>query len=106
MQLLKLIAYSKGNSTTHIEISNHERTAYPFAAYILTLIGISVIKNHEGVGKNLVSGLCCCLIYDFFKKMTTVAAINVGWNSILAVWFPNIFFSVIAAFLYYKRLRT
>ena len=39
-------------------------------------------------------------------KMTTVAAINVGWNPLLAVWFPNIFFSIIAIFLYYKRLKT
>ena len=55
---------AKGSSTAHIEISNHERTAYPFAAYILTVIGISVAsrKSREGVGKNLVIGLCCSLV--------------------------------------------
>ena len=51
---------NKGNSIAQIDISRHERTAYPFAAYILTVIGISVAsrKSREGVGKNLVIGLC------------------------------------------------
>jgi lipopolysaccharide export system permease protein len=99
---------AKGSSTAHIEISNHERTAYPFAAYILTVIGISVAsrKSREGVGKNLVIGLCCGLVYVFFMKMTTVAAINVGWNTLLAVWFPNILFSIVAVYLFYKRLQS
>ena len=97
---------NKGNSIAQIDISRHERTAYPFAAYILTVIGISVAsrKSREGVGKNLVIGLSCCLVYVFFMKMTTVAAVNIGWNTILAVWFPNIFFSIVAIFLFYKRL--
>ena len=97
---------NKGNSIAQIDISRHERTAYPFAAYILTVIGISVAsrKSREGVGKNLVIGLCCGLVYVFFMKMTTVAAVNIGWNTILAVWFPNIFFSIVAIFLFYRRL--
>ena len=98
----------KGNSTALIDISRHERTAYPFAAYILTIIGISVAsrKSREGVGKNLVIGLFCGLIYIFFMKMTTVAAVNIGLNTIFAVWFPNMFFSIIAMFLYYKRIAS
>tara|TARA_B100001093_G_C26854615_1_gene1026811 strand:+ start:1845 stop:2936 length:1092 start_codon:yes stop_codon:yes gene_type:complete len=97
----------KGNSVAHIDISKYERTAYPFAAYVLTIIGISVAsrKSREGVGKNLVIGLCCGLVYVFFMKMTTVAAVNIGWNTLLAVWFPNILFSILAMLLYWKRLR-
>ena len=97
---------NKGNSVAQIDISRYERTAYPFAAYILTVIGISVAsrKSREGVGKNLVIVLCCGLVYVFFMKMTTVAAVNIGWNTILAVWFPNIFFSTVAIFLFYKRI--
>ena len=97
----------KGNSVATIEISNYERTAYPFAAYVLTIIGIAVAskKSREGVGKNLVIGLLCGLVYIFFMKMTTVATVNVGMNTLIAVWFPNIFFSFIAIFIYYKRLN-
>jgi len=95
-----------GKKVTHIDISKYERTAYPFAAYILTIIGIAVAsrKSREGVGKNLVIGLGCGLVYIFFMKMTTVAAVNIGWDTLLAVWFPNTIFSIIALFLYYRRL--
>ena len=97
----------KGNPTTHIDITKYERTAYPFAAYILTVIGISVasLKSREGVGRNLVVGLGFGLIYIFFMKMTTVAAMNIGLYPIIAVWVPNIFFAFIAFYLFYNRIR-
>lgn len=97
----------KGNSTTFIDISKYERSAYPFAAYILTVIGISVasVKSREGVGRNLVIGLGFGLVYIFFMKMTTVAATNVGLSPILAVWVPNVLFSIVALQLFYKRLN-
>ena len=97
----------KGNHVAHIDISKYERTAYPFAAYVLTIIGISVasVKSREGVGKNLVIGLCCGLVYVFFMKMTSVAAVNIGWNTLLSVWFPNIIFSTFALILFYRRLK-
>lgn len=96
----------KGNAIAQIDISRYERTAYPFAAYILTLIGVSVasVKSREGVGKNLVIGLGCGLVYIFFMKMTTVAAVNIGWNTMFSVWFPNLFFSLISMLLFYRRL--
>ena len=97
----------KGNSTTHIEITKYERSAYPFAAYILTIIGISVasVKSREGAGRNLVVGLGFGLIYIFFMKMTTVAALNVGLQPIIAVWVPNLIFAFIGLHLFYKRIR-
>ena len=96
----------KGNSIASIDISIYERTAYPFAAYVLTIIGIAVAsrKSREGVGKNLVIGLFSGLIYVFFMKMTTVATVNVGMNTLLAVWLPNLLFSIVALYMYYKRL--
>ena len=98
----------KGNSTTFVDIAKYERSAYPFAAYILTIIGISVasVKSREGVGKNLVVGLGFGLVYIFFMKMTTVAATNVGLSPIIAVWVPNILFSFVALQLFFKRVKT
>jgi len=97
----------KGNPTTHIDITKYERTAYPFAAYILTVIGISVasLKSREGVGRNLVVGLGFGLVYIFFMKMTTVASMNIGLHPILAVWVPNLLFAFVALYLFYKRIR-
>ena len=97
----------KGNPTTHVDITKYERTAYPFAAYILTIIGISVasLKSREGVGRNLVVGLGFGLVYIFFMKMTTVASINIGLHPILAVWVPNLLFTFVAIYLFYKRIK-
>lgn len=90
-----------------IEIVLYERTSLPFAAYILTLIGIAVSsrKSREGVGKNLVLGLVVSVSYVFFMKMMTVAATNVGLAPVIAVWIPNIIYGVVAVWLYFRRLR-
>lgn len=92
---------------TNIEIVLYERTAYPFATYILTLIGVAVSsrKSREGVGKNLIVGLITSVTYIFFMKMTTVASTNVGLAPRIAVWVPNILFAFVAAYLYFKRVK-
>jgi lipopolysaccharide export system permease protein len=85
-------------------IKKHERWASPFAIFILTLIGVSVSskKSRGGLGVNIALGLGICVLYIFSMQMTTVAALNVGFTPILAVWLPNIIFSVIAYILYLK----
>ena len=85
-------------------IKKHERWASPFAIFILTLIGVSVSskKSRGGLGINIALGLGICVVYIFSMQMTTVAAINVGFTPVLAVWLPNIIFSFIAYFLYLK----
>ena len=85
-------------------IKKHERWAAPFAIFILTLIGVSVSskKSRGGLGVNIAIGLGICVLYIFSMQMTTVAALNVGFTPILAVWLPNIIFSIIAYFLYLK----
>ena len=84
------------------EIEKYNRFASPFAIYILTLIGVSVSsrKSRGGMGANLAIGLGICVVYVFSMKMTTVAALNVGFPPLLAVWLPNIIFTIIAVFLY------
>ncbi len=84
------------------EIEKYNRFASPFAIYILTLIGVSVSsrKSRGGMGANLAIGLGICVVYVFSMKMTTVAALNVGFPPLLAVWLPNIIFAIIAVFLY------
>jgi lipopolysaccharide export system permease protein len=83
-------------------IEKYNRFAAPFAIYILTLIGVSVSskKSRGGVGINIALGLGICVLYIFSMKMTTVAAMNVGFSPFMAVWLPNIIFSFIAIWLY------
>lgn len=85
-------------------IEKHKRWASPFAIFILTLIGVSVSskKTRGGLGINIAIGLGICVLYIFSMQMTTVAALNVGFSPMIAVWLPNIIFSFIAYFLYVK----
>ncbi|CAG5084880.1 LptF/LptG family permease [Parvicella tangerina] len=95
------------NNVVSIELTLHERTAYPFAAYVLTLLGLSVAsrKSREGVGKSIFFGLLVSFAYIFFMKMTTVAATNVGLSPALAVWVPNAIFALIAIWVYFDRMK-
>jgi lipopolysaccharide export system permease protein len=83
-------------------IEKHNRWASPFAIIILTVIGLSVSskKSRGGLGVNLAIGLIICFMYIFSMKMTTVAAVNVGFTPALAVWLPNIIFAGVAVLLY------
>ena len=94
---------AKGNPDyVNFEIELHRRTSYPFATFILTLIGFAVSsqKKRGGIGMNIAIGLGLAFIYIFSMKVTTVAAINVGLPTILAVWIPNLIFLVVGLILY------
>lgn len=95
----------KGNDkVVHYEIEKHQRTSYPIATYILSLIGVSVAsrKVRGGTGMHIALGLLLAVIYIFAFKITTVAAVNAGLNTLLAVWIPNFIFTGIAIYLYWK----
>ena len=83
-------------------LDKYNRTAAPFAIYILTFIGalVSSRKSRSGTGGKLALGIIICVIYIFAMKMTTVAALNVGFPPLAAVWLPNVIFLIIALFLY------
>lgn len=84
------------------QLSKYQRTSYPFAAFILTLIGFSVSsrKSRGGIGTHLALGLLIVFAYIFFMQITSVAAVNVGLPAILASWLPNMIFGVLALILY------
>ena len=86
------------------EIELHQRTSYPMATFVLTLIGVSLSsrKSRDGYGRPMVLGIVIILLYLFAMKMTTVAALNVGLDAFWAVWLPNIIFAAVA-FLIYRR---
>lgn len=84
------------------EIVLYERTSLPFSTYILTIIGIAVAsrKKRGGIGINIAIGLGIIFIYIFAMKVTSVAAMNLGFPAYFAVWVPNIIFGGVAYLLY------
>ena len=84
------------------EVEYHKRFATPFAAFILTLIGVSLSceKRKGGMGASIGVGIALSFTYILFQTVSSTFAINAGWPAMFAVWLPNIIFAIIAAVLY------
>lgn len=89
------------------EVEYYKRYATPFASFILTTIGLSLSarKRKGGMGLYLGIGLALSASYILFQTISSTLAINADWPSALAVWLPNIIFTIIAFFLYKKAPR-
>lgn len=85
---------------SYIEL--YKRTSYPFATFILTIIGVSIAsrKVRGGIGLQLVAGVLLSFTYILFMQISTTFATNSNFSPLLAVWIPNFFYCLIAvAFL-------
>lgn len=86
------------------EVEYHKRYAMPFAAFILTIIGVSLSceKRKGGMGASIGVGLALSFSYILFQTISSTFATNAGWPPMLSVWLPNIVFAIIAFILYRK----
>lgn len=86
------------------EVEYYKRFAMPFAAFILTIIGVSLSsqKRKGGMGISLGIGLALSFTYIMFQTVSATFSTNAGLPAIVAAWIPNIVFAVIA-FVLYKR---
>ena len=104
---IKKIKLRGSDKAVFYEIEKHQRTSYPMATYILTLIGVSIAsrKSRGGTGLHLAMGVLLVMTYIFFMKVATVAATNAGLNAFIAVWIPNVIFGIIAIYLYLRAQK-
>tara|TARA_R110002012_G_scaffold64308_4_gene169110 strand:+ start:40659 stop:41681 length:1023 start_codon:yes stop_codon:yes gene_type:complete len=79
----------------------------PVSVFILTIIAVAVssIKRRGGMGVNLAFGICIAMIFVFFDKIFGVLASQSDFPPLIAVWFPNILFGILAAYLLYNAKR-
>lgn len=83
-------------------IEKHRRFANPFAVFILTLIGVSLSsrKIRGGIGMNIGIGLILSFSYILFLQFASQFSLKGNLGPMLAMWIPNILYSVIAMILY------
>jgi lipopolysaccharide export system permease protein len=86
------------------EVESYRRISYPFACFILTLIGVTLSckKVRGGMGINLGIGLGLSFSYILFMQIFTQFAIGSSLPPLLAVWIPNIIYTIIGIVLYFK----
>lgn len=95
----------KGSDSINlIEVERHTRYAYPFATFILTLIGVALSsrKVRGGTGLHIGIGIVLCFSYIMLNRLFEEFAKSGGLPVMLAVWLPNIIFTLIAIYLYRK----
>ncbi len=86
------------------EVEFYKRFASPFAAFILTVIGVSLScqKRKGGMGLSLGIGLALSFSYIMFETVSSTFAVKAYMPPLVAAWIPNILFSIIA-FILYRR---
>lgn len=98
----------KGSSRIEFfEVENYKRTSFPFATFILTIIAVCVSsrKVRGGVGLQIAIGLLLSCIYIMLMYVSTITATTGHGIPWLAVWTPNIIFSVVALYFYRKAQK-
>lgn len=109
-ELLEFINKSKKRGVKNLNaylVEFHKRTSLPFATFILTIIAVALAfrKKRGGTGVNLAIGVGIMFVYVFFLKISEVLGAVAGVDSLFYVWFPNIAFGILAAYLYWNARK-
>jgi len=80
----------------------YKRYSMPLAAFIMTLIGVSLSsrKVRGGMGFHLGIGLALSALYILFSTLSTTFSVGGLLSPFLAVWLPNFVFLAIGIYLY------
>ncbi|WP_159023036.1 LptF/LptG family permease [Formosa sp. L2A11] len=95
------------SSIGRYELVKYRKWSLPVSVYILTIIAVAVSskKRRGGMGVNLAFGVSIAMVFVFFDKIFGVMAEQSDFSPLVAVWFPNIVFGVLAAYLLYHARR-
>lgn len=98
----------KGSDNVQLyEIEKHKRIAFPFATFILTIIGVAVSsrKSRGGTGRGLGVGISLSFIFIFFMQWFASYAASGVLPAYIAVWVPNAIFTIIAIYMARKAAK-
>ncbi|MDR7373015.1 LptF/LptG family permease [Flavobacterium aquidurense] len=89
-----------GNINTYLVVL-YKKYSVPVSAFILTIIAVAVssMKRRGGMGTNLAIGIAIAFSFVFFDKIFGTLAEKSTFSPLLAVWFPNIVFGILAVYL-------
>lgn len=87
-----------------LKVERFRRSATPFSVLLLTLIGAVVAgrKTRGGSGLHLAIGIIIAAVFIVSDRFSTVFSVKGNLPPLLAAWLPNLFFSIVALYLYRK----
>lgn len=98
----------KGSDNIEIyEIEKYRRFSFPFATFILTLIGVSLAsrKVRGGIGMHIGLGILISFSFIMFMQVSTTFAAGGLVSPLVSVWIPNFIFAFLAWFLLSKAQK-
>lgn len=109
-ELNKYIADERMKGSDKIEVyelEKYRRIAFPFATFVLTIIGVAIAsrKVRGGVGVHIGLGIFISFAYIMFMQVTTTFAASGLTSPLIAVWIPNIVFGFLAFYLVKKAQK-
>ena len=109
-ELNKFIEKEEKRGSSYIsryKLVQYRKWSLPVSVFILTIIAVAVssIKRRGGMGVNLAFGICIAMVFVFFDKIFGVLASQSDFPPLVAVWFPNVLFGILAAYLLYNAKR-
>ena len=89
------------------KLVKYRKWSLPVSVFILTIIAVAVssIKRRGGMGVNLAVGICIAMVFVFFDKIFGVMAEQSNFPPVIAVWFPNVIFGILAIYLLQNAKR-
>ena len=99
---------SRGSSNINVYlVVLFKKYSIPVSAFILTIIAVAVssMKRRGGMGLSLAIGIALAFAFVFFDKIFGTLAEKSAISPLLAVWFPNIVFGILAVYLLQKAKR-
>lgn len=94
---------SRGADDVHLyQIEKYIRFMQPFTVVILMFIGliVSARKSRQGTGFQIALGFLIAFMFIITFILANAIAEAGSMNTILAVWIPNIIFSIVGLILY------
>ena len=104
-QLDELIEVQKMRGDSNVmyaQIEKNKRYTLPFSAFILTIMAVSLTsrKKRGGIGFNLALGIGLAFLYILFLRFSEMFVFTGTLPAGVAMWLPNIVYTIIAAVLY------
>jgi lipopolysaccharide export system permease protein len=103
-KLNRFIEKERGRGSSNINVYLvvlYKKYSIPVSAFILTIIAVAVsaMKRRGGMGLSLAIGIAIAFSFVFLDKIFGTLAEKSTFPPIIAVWFPNIMFGILALFL-------
>ncbi len=109
-ELINFIEKEEARGSSNIgryKLVLYRKWSLPVSIFILTIIAVAVssIKRRGGMGVNLALGICIAMVFVFFDKVFGVMAQQSDFPPVIAVWFPNFIFGILAVYLLQNAKR-